>query len=69
MSTEAHKPCPDCGKPMIEAQSWPGLWLCSDSQEPINDSPPYRYACPGMEITKAGMELFRAEFRRVIEGN
>lgn len=42
------KPCPKCGKPMVEAPKFPGLWQCPDYRTPINDGPPFEFKCRGI---------------------
>jgi hypothetical protein len=56
--------CPKCGKPMVEQPKFPGLWMCPDGKIFLNDSPPFRRLCEGMELTDEGAELFDAELRR-----
>ena len=51
---------------MSEAQKFPGLWTCPDFSTPLNDSPPYRYACTGMEVTDAGLEAFEQECLKLL---
>lgn len=52
--------CPKCGKEMREQKHFPGLWTCIDYGPPLNDKPPYRYKCDGMELTKEGAKAFDA---------
>ena len=61
------KPCPKCGKPMLEEPKWPGLWRCPDYSAPINtDGPPFFYKCRGMEVTEEASEAFHNEMHRII---
>lgn len=54
-------PCPLCGKPMVEAPKFPGLWTCPDFEHPINKEPPFSYLCTGMEMKgAAAAALYRA---------
>lgn len=58
------KPCPECGKPMTESEGFPGLWCCPDSKIRLNDEPPYRFKCQGLEITEEGYAAFDREVLR-----
>ena len=57
------KPCPICGKPMAEEAKFPGLWICPDGKIQLNDSPPYRFKCDGLMLTKEGSEEFLKTLR------
>ena len=60
------KPCPLCGKPMVEQESFPGLWTCPDYAKPLNDRAPFEYKCTGAEATPEACEAFKAEVMRII---
>lgn len=36
---------------MAEERKFPGLWMCPDGRIRLNDSPPFRFNCGGMELT------------------
>lgn len=57
-------PCPNCGKPMIEAPKFPGLWTCQDFRQPLNAGPPYRYRCTGSELMTQGANTLERELTR-----
>ncbi len=50
---------------MVEESGFPGLWRCPDYGPPLNDAPPYKYKCRGMEITEEGAEAFDRECQRL----
>lgn len=54
------KLCPECGQEMLEQIEFPGLWLCVDYLEPLNDRAPFKYKCLGMRLTRAGAREFTA---------
>lgn len=60
----AAKPCPKCGKPMEEAPQWKGMWMCPDYKKALNDSPPFKYKCKGMELTEEGAKLLDEELHK-----
>lgn len=43
---------------MLEQPEFPGLWLCVDFLEPINDRAPFKYKCQGMKLSLAGAREF-----------
>lgn len=53
------KPCPKCGRPMTECRKFKGLWMCPGYEKPLNDKPPFRYECEGMDLTPDGARNFR----------
>lgn len=59
--------CPKCGKQMSEQKKWPGLWTCPDFNSPINDKPPYRFKCTGMEIEDRAAAAFEAACWEIIQ--
>lgn len=59
--------CPKCGKAMVECSKFPGLWRCVDNLKPLNDAPPYRFACTGMELTPEAYQAFEAELQRLAD--
>jgi hypothetical protein len=64
------KPCPFCGKPMEEQPKFPGLWMCPDYRNPINDAPPFEYKCRGIEMTdEAAADFEELLTRKYIERN
>jgi hypothetical protein len=66
IALENTRPCPECGKPMIEEPEWKGLWTCPDSKIKLNDAPPFRFKCDGKELTNEGVEVFETEYIRLI---
>lgn len=46
---------------MAEQPKFPGLWMCPDYKVALNDSPPFRYKCEGMELTGVGSESLERE--------
>lgn len=46
---------------MLEAPKFRGLWQCPNYIKPINNAPPFEYACTGMEITEEGVAEFDKE--------
>jgi hypothetical protein len=62
--------CPECGKLMVEEKKWPGLFVCPDNKIRLNDSPPFRFKCTGMEVTDEAVEQFdRAIWKLYVERN
>lgn len=59
------RPCPKCGKPMVEAPKFPGLWQCPDYRVRLNDVPPFEFKCTGMELTREGAEALEVEILRL----
>lgn len=59
------RPCPKCGKAMIEEEKFPGVWSCPDFKV-TNDRKPFRVRCPGMEVTEEAAEAFDKECRRLV---
>lgn len=49
---------------MMESEGFPGLWFCPDSKIRLNDAPPFRFKCEGMEITDEGCAAFDREVLR-----
>lgn len=60
------KHCLRCGKEMAEQPKFPGLWMCPDYKVALNDSPPFRYKCEGMELTGVGSEALERELFKII---
>jgi len=58
--------CPKCGKQMIESPKWNGLWSCPGYKKPLNSSPPFKYECDGLKITKKGRDGFNQALRQLI---
>lgn len=55
---------------MTEQSKWLGLWTCPDFKTAINDSPPFRYKCTGMELSPAAQAEFFSEIAAIIsKGN
>lgn len=46
---------------MKEEPKFPGLWICPDGRVRINESPPYRFKCAGVELTEEGTEALQKE--------
>lgn len=59
------KPCPECGKAMEEQPKFPGLWVCPDGKIQLNDAPPFRFKCYGMELTEAGANALENEMMKI----
>lgn len=57
--------CPKCGKPMDEQPKFPGLWVCEDGKIPLNDAPPFRFKCDGLELTNEGARALHTEILRL----
>ncbi len=58
--------CPKCGKPMSELPMIPGAWQCPDYSTPLNDVPPFRFKCTGMEFTDEAVDAFDREIMKLI---
>lgn len=51
---------------MVEQEQWPGLWICTDYETPINFKPPFVYKCTGMKIEKIAVDAFGIEAMKLI---
>lgn len=50
---------------MSEELKFPGVWYCPDSKIRLNDKPPFKFKCDGMELTDAGVRELHRELMRL----